>query len=314
MIILCGIPSEAPLHAVIVAAERRGADHLVFNQREAQHADILLNASGPTVNGTLSFQGRTIDTAQVSGVFVRLMDLDDLPEHSPRRRRNDPGPVDRARAIQHALLEWLDVAECRVLNRPGNTLSNMSKAFQALAIRRAGFRIPATLITNDPDAVRAFARTHGRVIFKSASSVRSIVQELTSEHRRSLERVRDLPTQFQEYVPGMNIRVHTVGARHFATEVRTEAIDYRYATQQGVSVDIRAGTLPPKVAERCLVLAGALGLPFAGIDLKRTPAGHYYCLEVNPAPAYTYYEEHTGQPIADAVVEYLAVGGPANGG
>jgi glutathione synthase/RimK-type ligase-like ATP-grasp enzyme len=310
VIILCGIPSEGPLHAVIAAAERRGVDHVVFNQRDASHAEVQLDARGPSVRGTLNFQGRAIDTAQVRGVFLRVMDLDDLPEYSPRRRQNDPAPVDRARAIQHALLEWLDVADCRVLNRPGNTLSNMSKAFQALTIRRAGFRIPATLITNDPDAVRAFAKTHGRVIFKSASSVRSIVRELTSEHRRELERVRDLPTQFQEYIPGVNVRVHTVGPRHFATEVRSDVVDYRYATGQGASVDIRAGTLPPKVAERCIALAEGLGLPFAGIDLKRTPAGQYYCLEVNPAPAYTYYEEATGQPIADAVVEYLAAREP----
>jgi glutathione synthase/RimK-type ligase-like ATP-grasp enzyme len=140
-----------------------------------------------------------------------------------------------------------------------------------------------------------------------------VVQELTSEDRGELERVRDLPTQFQEYIPGVNIRVHTVGARHFTTEIRSDVVDYRYAMEQGASVDIRPGTLPAEVAARCVALVGALGLPFAGIDFKRTPAGHYYCLEVNPAPAYTYYEEHTGQPIADAVVEYLAEGGPSNG-
>jgi hypothetical protein len=29
-------------------------------------------------------------------------------------------------------------------------------------------------------------------------------------------------------------------------------------------------------------------------------------LEANPCPAYSYYEAHTGQPIARAVARYLA--------
>ena len=64
--------------------------------------------------------------------------------------------------------------------------------------------------------------------------------------------------------------------------------------------------LPDELAERCLRLAQALGLAFAGIDLKLTPDKQAYCFEVNPSPAFSYYEAHTGQPIAQAVACYLA--------
>ena len=64
--------------------------------------------------------------------------------------------------------------------------------------------------------------------------------------------------------------------------------------------------LPDELAERCLRLAQALGLAFAGIDLKLTPDRQVYCFEVNPSPAFSYYEAHTGQPIAHAVARYLA--------
>jgi hypothetical protein len=30
------------------------------------------------------------------------------------------------------------------------------------------------------------------------------------------------------------------------------------------------------------------------------------CFEVNPSPAYSYYQELTGAPISDALVRYLA--------
>ena len=55
-----------------------------------------------------------------------------------------------------------------------------------------------------------------------------------------------------------------------------------------------------------MAAARTLGLHFAGIDLRRAPDGRWFCFEVNPSPGFTYYEAHTGQPIADAVASYLA--------
>jgi len=43
----------------------------------------------------------------------------------------------------------------------------------------------------------------------------------------------------------------------------------------------------------------------AGIDLKLAPDGRTFCLEVNPSPVFSYYEHHTGQPIADTVARLL---------
>ena len=43
----------------------------------------------------------------------------------------------------------------------------------------------------------------------------------------------------------------------------------------------------------------------AGIDLKLGPDGDVVSLEVNPSPVFSYYELHTGQPIADAIARLL---------
>jgi glutathione synthase/RimK-type ligase-like ATP-grasp enzyme len=56
----------------------------------------------------------------------------------------------------------------------------------------------------------------------------------------------------------------------------------------------------------CVKLSAGLGLAFAGIDLKVTQDKRVYCFEVNPSPAFSYYEANTGQPIARAVAAYLA--------
>jgi glutathione synthase/RimK-type ligase-like ATP-grasp enzyme len=66
--------------------------------------------------------------------------------------------------------------------------------------------------------------------------------------------------------------------------------------------------VPAAVGQACLRLARRLDLVLAGIDLKHTPEGEYYCFEVNPSPGFLYYEQHTGQPISAALAELLRNG------
>lgn len=54
-----------------------------------------------------------------------------------------------------------------------------------------------------------------------------------------------------------------------------------------------------------LTLAELTELPLAGIDLRRTADNEWYCFEINPSPGFSYYENATGQPIADAIAGLL---------
>jgi glutathione synthase/RimK-type ligase-like ATP-grasp enzyme len=60
---------------------------------------------------------------------------------------------------------------------------------------------------------------------------------------------------------------------------------------------------------RCRQLAADLRLALAGIDLRVTPADDWYCYEVNPSPAISFYEHATGQPIARAIAGLLMAAG-----
>ncbi|MEW6481900.1 MAG: hypothetical protein AB1397_02695 [bacterium] len=101
-----------------------------------------------------------------------------------------------------------------------------------------------------------------------------------------------------------NIRVHTVNTKVFATMINTDATDYRYAYK----AELKEFKLPDEIAQRCIRLSQDIGLTFAGIDLMITPNNQVFCLEVNPSPAFSYYEAHTKQPIAQSVACYLAYG------
>jgi D-alanine-D-alanine ligase-like ATP-grasp enzyme len=52
-------------------------------------------------------------------------------------------------------------------------------------------------------------------------------------------------------------------------------------------------------------MARQLHLPLAGVDLRVTSDDVWYCFEVNPTPAFHYYERMTAQPIADSIARAL---------
>jgi glutathione synthase/RimK-type ligase-like ATP-grasp enzyme len=226
-----------------------------------------------------------------------MPEVSSLPIHAPERLS--------CRALHDTLSRWIEITPALVVNRSTPMGSNASKPYQLQLISQHGFAVPETLITNDPVLVREFHREHNHVIYKSISSIRSIVQTLKVEDYEQLERIRWCPTQFQAFVDGTNVRVHVVNEEVFATQILTEATDYRYAQQQGSRADLYAIELDVGLAQKCVDLAHALNLPFAGIDLKITPDNQVYCFEVNPSPGFSYYEAQTGQPIAKAVARYL---------
>lgn len=306
MILFAGIPTERPLALAIESAERQEIPHLVLNLRQIDFWDVSVGIDGDGPTGTLWLNEREWRLRDFSGIYARLIDPATLPENRSRRTApRDAHARARTAFVCEMLNDWLDMAPGRIVNRPGAMMSNMSKPYQAQLIVRCGFRTPPTLITNDPARVREFHAAHGRIIYKSCSSVRSIVQEWNPDDPR-IENIRLLPTQFQGFVPGNNVRVHVIGNNVLPTEIDSDATDYRYARRQGSGVEMQGITLPAEVEEQCRRLTVALGLSFSGIDLKRTPDGDWYCFEVNPSPGYSYFEEQTAQPIADTLVRYLA--------
>lgn len=304
MILLCGIPSESPLQLLQERLSALNLRYLLYNQRHFDHAEMNFQLNSGNPDGTITIDHCSYALGNFTGVYLRLMDDCFLPElkndglDSSKRRR--------CGRFHESLISWCEIAPIRVVNRVSAMASNFSKPYQAQIIREHGFSVPETLITNDPDSVLDFEQRHKKIVYKSISGIRSIVQIFKEKDRDRLNKIRWCPTQFQQYIEGTNVRVHTIGSMIFATAIDTEATDYRYARSEEYSVSLRATQLPPQFQERCLSLAATLKLDFAGIDLKITPRNEVYCFEVNPSPAFSYYQLHTGQEISDCLARYLA--------
>ena len=302
LILLWGLENDPPLADVSDQLALLGVPTFFVDQRRVLETQIEI-AAALMLKGSLCIGNQTINLADVTAMYVRAYESVRLPEIAEAGREN--AAWRHAEQVDDILASWSELTPALVVNRFSASASNGSKPYQLQQIRTLGWSTPETLITTDPDELRAFWNRHGNVIYKSISAVRSRVSRLTPDHASRFDDLAYCPTQFQQHIEGVDYRVHVVGEKVFACEVRCGADDYRYSSD---APDIRAYLLPEEIEERCKVTAAAMNLSIAGIDLRRASNGEWFCFEVNPSPAFSYYERITGQPIAEALARLLVDG------
>jgi glutathione synthase/RimK-type ligase-like ATP-grasp enzyme len=300
LILVWGLAGDRPLARVRAEVERARAPFVFADQARVLDMSVRLEV-GARVGGSLRLGEGRVDLGDVTAAYLRPHDSSRLPAVL----REGPPAARRALAVDDALLAWSEVTPALVLNRPEAMAENGSKPLQLAHLAALGFRVPDTLVTTDPDAARRFWERHGTVVYKSVSSARSKVARLGTRHLGRLRDVAWCPTQFQQYVAGLDVRVHVIGDEVFAAAILSSADDYRYAAEQGCRAEVLPWRLPFGLDARCRELAQALCLPVAGIDLRWTPEGEWFCFEVNPSPAFAFYEAATGQPLAAAIAHLL---------
>ncbi len=289
--------------------EDLAATYVAWLARERGHEVLELAEGGLGASWDYSVQERSAGTVRagsasvpwsaITGVFVRLNPAPPLPPGVILDDRLRDGFVRERREGVHQLLEALD---CPVINRPSAGRSNASKPYQMAELSAAGFDVPEWTASNSPDAIRAFVKDcPPGAIYKASSGLRSRVRKLDDSF---FERLGEgtTPTVVQIYVPGTDVRVHTVGDSAFACEVRSAGVDYRFEHDDA---SYTATTIPQTLADMCCKYAARAGLVLAGFDFRRTADGRLRCLEMNPVPSFLPYEFSSGLPIGRAIVDVL---------
>jgi len=293
VILYLGSSRDRVYRRFVAELERSGLPFAIVDEDEAVRYTIDFGAGAWRISG-----GGCEGSRPVGSVFVR---------HAVARTL-DPavaGPMSR---LQIALNRMLLETSCPVVNPPARAYSNYSKPFQLRLLAEAGFDVPMTLITNVPEeALRFHHELQGRVIFKGVSNMMSFAQTWKEEHFTRVGLLPNSPTQFQEFVEGVDYRVHVVGEEAFVTRLTASNEDYRrsaLADQEEITAEPAA--LAPEVIERSIRFTQSLGLVVGGLDFKESATGRLVALELNPFPQFTFYEGRSGQPISRAIVDYLA--------
>jgi glutathione synthase/RimK-type ligase-like ATP-grasp enzyme len=288
VILLVGSRNDPPLGAVASCLQRVGADYVCMDGNTR-----VVRSWSPHSEAVLEVNGRALPLDEVRSAYLRPVGL-------------VTGRGEERRSME-TLLAWADQSPAVIVNAPAASVLNNSKPLQSQKIRHYGLRVPETLVSTDPQAVREFEMECGTVIYKSTSGIRSIVRRLRKEQFPNLDAVGNCPTQFQRYIPGHDLRVHVIGNSLYALLIQSNCDDYRYASREGGHVTAREVKLDLATAASLRKMVQEMGLLVAGIDLRETPPGELYCLEVNPSPGFTYYEQLAGVELATHIAELLVV-------
>jgi ATP-grasp ribosomal peptide maturase len=203
------------------------------------------------------------------------------------------------------------------INSPHADRVASHKPQQLVAATRCGLRVPYSLITNSPDAARAFAKeVGGPLICKPILGGRLDVGEdrqlMVATHRVDAADFDDSISvtahYFQEDIPkAFEVRLIAVGDQVFGGKLTTTGeaagtdwrTDYEHIEYDTVDV-------PEHVDTGVRRFLAHYGIVFGAFDFAVTPEGEWVFFENNPAGTWGWVENRTGLPIAAAHADYLA--------
>ncbi len=307
------------LHAVEVAMalEERGAQVALW-----MGADFPTRLAGSIEvrDGRTSWELRAAGQAAVTppfdGVWMRRPTAPRLPEGL---HPADVAVAERETREHVAGLYWLAAPEAFWVNPLASRGRAEAKAVQLALAARLGFRVPPTLLSNDPARIRAFLAEHrGSAIYKAyypagwegaATTAVLGTAEVASEDLPDDEILRATPGIFQARVDkAYELRVTVFGGFLAAARLDSQAVEEARLDSRagGPRLPIRPAELPPALARRCFDLLEQLGIVFGCFDFAVTPAGEPVFFEVNPAGQFLWVEEACPDiPLLAPFVDFL---------
>ncbi len=300
------------LHAWLIERElrKRGAACHIIETDDQLSAGGLewRSGSGTSTSRLRSHLGKWIDPAELSVIWWRRVRA---PQRDPDERI---APAERA----FVTAAWRDsiygVVESAFngtwINHPLRAERAESKLIQLGVADECGLRVPRTLVSQVPDAVRAFVdelRDRRVVIKKVAGAPGSATQTVTVDRERLHcdELIEACPTIYQEVVPGTrHLRVHMFGHRTVTVSVSTEQLDWRV----GLPGRYEPYELPATHEAKLRAFLDRLGLTMAIFDLKIDHSGCLWFLEANPQGQFLFMQGMSGVDLVEPMCDCL-VGG-----
>lgn len=299
-----------------------------------------VDLSGPARHFKIESDGAAITSGQIQSVWHRRWGYPAYPASF------DEATISFCFSEATALMGGLPSSErLRWVNDIQAERKASNKILQLALVQDIGFRIPETIVTNDPNMVEEFmTRLQGGIIFKPVSGASVLyrtyvdrvidtleekfvgakinrgmpkvsqvlyTQLLTREKLKLIHTLKWSPAIFQEFIHKIaDVRVTVVGSNIFSCLIHSQdkpetSVDFR-VMNSGIDLKHEIIELPDHVSLFVKEITQRLKLEFACIDFVIDRAsGEYVFLEVNPAGQWLWIESKTGLPISRAVAEHL---------
>ncbi|MGW5333436.1 ATP-grasp ribosomal peptide maturase [Streptomyces bauhiniae] len=257
------------------------------------------------LEGRLTTPSRTANLAQIRSLYYRRPSGFAAPHLSEQDARF---VITQARYGLGGVLASLP--DCRYVNHPHRIGDAEFKPAGLTAAAGAGFLVPRTLITSNPDAARAFVKRHRSVIYKPLHNPVHLVDGISSVVQIEEVNAEDLDESvggtahlFQRRIPKVaDIRVTVIGSRTFCVRIDSGLLDWRtdYSRLSYSVVEASPGV------ERALrAYLDHFGLVFGAFDFAVGEDGRWWFLECNPSGQWYWLEAETGLPMLSAMADLL---------
>ena len=268
-----------------------------------------VNEKGSQVH--FSIKGQQFQREQIGAVWLRKIwePLGD-PEMEQKYRN---ASIKESIAVRTAFFQSLD-------NVPWlDTIPAIQKAndkyYQLRVAQSVALKIPKTIISNDPSAVKRFyhmlegemvAKLHTPLSFgMTTDDFFFYTTKIDREDLEDLDMLTHCPMIFQELIPkAYELRIAYIDGHCFTGRLNTaDVMDWRKSDPE--IVKWQSYEITKELQQQLTLLMNEIGLSFGAIDLIRQTDGQYVFLEVNPIGEWGMLEKELNLPISKFIAEGL---------
>lgn len=298
---------ENDLHALAVKhalADRKDvACHIVETDRVCNSSGFKWSTEAESFECTAPTRdGLVLPIAEVDLIWWRRFNVQKVPPHVTQPEHVDLINNDCAAALGGAVMNEFQGVW---VNDPRATRAAENKLIQLKAAQKAGFQVPRTLISNDPEQVRKFCgMLHGNIVVKSVrgTAMAPLLTQPLAEQHLDPESLRLSPAIFQERIAGnSHLRVHCFGEEVHAVHIESQALDWR----ENLDVPFQVYEVPDDLRTKLLLVVKELGLRMGIVDLKLRDDGTAVWLEINPQGQFLFVEGIADIGLTDAFATFL---------
>ena len=300
------------LHAHVIRDEirdRHGARCVIFESDEVARSGALNWSPHEDCAPTLPVEGgERVDVRQLDAIWWRRPSGRPWDPSRPGLEEVvDPQALQVVRNDCLAGFQGVLLSEFGGIwiSHPDATRRAENKLLQLRVASQVGLRVPRTLVSQDPVAIRAFCSRQPTVVktLAGAVGIPLVAHEVRPEILDDDESLRLSPAIYQERIEGCDhLRVHVFGSHIETARLRCDELDWRVHLDR---TEVEPHALSAEVERRLRRFMQVLDLRMGVFDLKIDTQGQIIWLEVNPQGQFLFIEGMSEMKLAAACGDFL---------
>lgn len=192
------------------------------------------------------------------------------------------------------------------ISHPVSTEAASNKLMQLAVASQCGFRVPRTLVSNDPETIKSFIGPLpcGAIVKPVVGTKHELLYtQIVDPNRLADEAISSVPAIYQEFIPGTDhLRINCFGAYVQASIIRSNDLDWRRNLR---NAKVEPWEVPKELELLLETVLGKLNLAMGVFDLKIASTGEIVWFEVNPQGQFLFLEGLTNAPLLQEFSRFL---------